>query len=148
MSSLTAVSSPGRLVPEPYEPVPSTDTKPYWDGAKEGRLTIQLCQGCDRHYFYPRPFCPRCGSTDVVWVEATGTGTLHSYVINARPLPATEGFSPVIALVRLAEGPVLLSSIVGVDPIPESLALDMALQVDFEPRGRAMVPVFRPLESE
>jgi uncharacterized OB-fold protein len=135
-------------MPKPYEPVPTTDTKPYWDAAKEGRLRIQHCSACDQHYFYPRPFCPNCGSGDVVWVDTSGIGSLHSYVINGRPLPGTEGFSPVIALVKLSEGPVLLTHIVGVEPKPENLPLDMAVQVDFEPRGDAMVPVFRPLESE
>lgn len=131
-------------MPEPYEPVATTDTKPYWDGNKEGVLRIQRCADCERHYFYPRPVCPHCSSTAVGWVDTTGNAHLHSYVINARPLPGAERFSPVIALVRLEEGPVLLTNIVDVEPLPENLVLDMPLEVTFEARGAAAIPVFRP----
>lgn len=127
---------------EPFEPVPTTDTKPFWDGARDGRLCIQRCDKCGEHYFYPRPFCPACHSTDVHWVDTAGTAQLHSYILNTRPVPGTESFAAVIALVRLTEGPVLLSNIVDVDT--EDLQLDMDLEVAFERRGSASVPVFRP----
>jgi uncharacterized OB-fold protein len=134
-------------MPDPYEPVPTTDTLPYWEGNKEGKLRIQRCTACGGHYFYPRPFCPVCTSDQVEWTDTRGTATLHSYVINMRPLPGAEGYSPVIALVRLSEGPILLTNIVGVEPTPERLVLDMPLEVAFEARGAATVPVFRPQES-
>jgi uncharacterized OB-fold protein len=40
-----------------------------------------------------------------------------------------------IAVVELSEGPRMLTNIVGVDNTPESLVLDMDLEVDFEPNA-------------
>lgn len=131
-------------MPEPYEPLPTPDTKPFWDAAREGKLRIQRCLDCQEHYFYPRPFCRYCSSSNVEWTDASGRATLHSYVINARPLPGAESFSPVIAVVKLAEGPTMLSSIVNVPAEPESLPLDLPLTVTFDKRGATSVPVFEP----
>ena len=41
-------------------PTPTPETAPYWEAAAAGRLSIQRCRTCGRHYFYPRSFCPRC----------------------------------------------------------------------------------------
>jgi hypothetical protein len=81
----------------------------------------------------------------VAWFVSSGRGRLHTYVISHRPAPGYEAQVPyAIAVVELDEGPRLLTNIVGVDNTPESLELDMALEVDFEPRDDQMVPVFRP----
>jgi uncharacterized OB-fold protein len=125
-------------------PVPTPETQPYWDGCQTGTLRIQWCDHCQRHFFYPRVSCPRCGSVaQVRWVDASGHATLHSYVISHLPAP---GYDPpfIIAIVELAEGPRLLTNLVGVDADPSALTLDMPLRVAFEPRGDTAVPVFRP----
>jgi uncharacterized OB-fold protein len=45
---------------------------------------IKTCRACgDRHY-YPRPFCPFCGSDATEWQTAAGTGTLYSYSVMRR----------------------------------------------------------------
>ena len=130
-------------------PRPTPETQPFWDGARAGELRIQRCTACGQHYFYPRPFCPRCGSSEVEWVTASGRATLHSYVINHRPAPGFEDEAPyAIAVVALAEGPRMMSSIVGVPNTPEHLVLDMPLEVTFQERGDQCVPVFRPAGRE
>lgn len=126
-------------------PVVTPETKPFWDAAQEERLEIQRCQACSRFYFYPRPFCPHCFSWDVEWVQVSGRATLHSYVINHRPMPGWEDEAPyAIAQVALEEGVRLLTSIVGVPATPEDLVLDMALEVCFEEQSGMKVPKFRP----
>lgn len=127
-------------------PAPTPETQPFWEGAKAGRLTIQRCRTCDRAYFYPRPFCPHCSSDDVEWFTASGRATLASYVISERAAP---GFTApyVIAIVELAEGPRMMTNIVGVDPDPDRLPLDLPLMVRFEERGDVAVPVFAPAEA-
>lgn len=124
-------------------PAPTPETQPFWDGARAGELRIQRCRTCGEAYFYPRPFCPGCAGDDVEWFTASGRATLASYVICERPAP---GFEPpyVIALVELAEGPRMMTSIVGVEPTPEALPLDLPLTVRFEERGDLAVPVFAP----
>jgi len=125
-------------------PTPTPETAPYWAAATAGRLSIQRCLACGRHYFYPRSFCPRCQSADVEWTDVSGRGRLISYIINYRPFPCTHGAAPqVIALVELEEGVRMLTNIVGSPAEPEALPLDAPVSVEFEPRGELKVPVFR-----
>jgi uncharacterized OB-fold protein len=126
-------------------PVPTPDTARYWEATRRGELWIQRCDGCATAYFYPRNGCPHCSSTNVTWERVSGRARLHTYVINHRPATGfVRGVPYAIAVVELEEGPRMMSNIVGVDITPEALELDMALVVDFEPRGDQMVPVFRP----
>jgi uncharacterized OB-fold protein len=129
-------------------PAPTPETQPYWDGCAAGELRIQRCVDCGRPYFYPRPICPSCGSANVEWFTASGRATLHSYVISHRPAPGFEADTPyAIAVVQLAEGPRMMSSLVGVPATPEALVLDMPLRVTFEQRGDISLPVFTPAEE-
>jgi len=125
------------------EPKPTPETAHFWEGTAAGELRLQRCRPCDQPYFPPQSFCPRCGSTDVEVFRATGSGTLHSYVINHRAAP---GFTApyVIAVVELDEGPRLLTNLVDVEPDPDALPLDLPVEVRFQPAGEAAVPVFRP----
>ena len=125
-------------------PTPTPETAPYWEAATAGRLSIQRCRTCGRHYFYPRSFCPRCQSAEVEWTDVSGRGRLISYVINYRPMPPADLDVPqVIALVELEEGVRMMTNIVGSPAEPESLPLDAPVSVAFEPRGDLKVPVFR-----
>ena len=76
--------------------------------------------------------------------EASGDAVLYSYVISHRPHPAFDGpYS--IAVVQLAEGPRMMTNIVGCDQTPEALELDMALRVTFEAvTDDIALPLFRP----
>jgi uncharacterized OB-fold protein len=129
-------------------PVPTPETAPFWEATARHELSIQRCKPNQHFYFYPRPACPECGTTDVEWVTVSGDAKLISYIINHRPLPPFQKDTKVIiALVELAEGPHMMTNIVGVPPEPESLELDMALRVDFMPRGEVTLPVFVPKEA-
>lgn len=126
-------------------PKPTPETQPFWDGTAAGELRIQRCLTCERHYFYPRPNCPRCGGDQVEWVRVSGRATLYSYVINHRPAPGFEDEAPyAIAVVELEEGVRMMTNIVGVPNVPEQLPLDMELRVVFERRGDVCVPLFEP----
>ena len=125
-------------------PTPTPETKHYWDGAKDGKLILQKCNDCSDNYFPPRPFCPKCGSRSVQEFQASGKGSLYSYVINYLPSP---GFTPpfAIAVVELEEGPRLMSNIVECEQTPESLELDMPLEVTFEKLNDDItLPQFKP----
>jgi uncharacterized protein len=134
-------------VADPVKPAPrpTPDTEAYWEGTRHGELRLQRCSSCAMAFFYPRSSCPHCGSGEVEWFVASGRGRLHTYVISHRAAPGFEAEVPyAIAVVELSEGPRMLSNIVGVDNTPDSLVLDMDLEVDFEERGDQAVPVFRP----
>lgn len=128
-------------------PRPTPETRHFWEGTRAGELRLQRCEDCTRVYFPPRPVCPACASLRVSVFAASGRGRLYSYVIHHRPAP---GFRPpyAIALVELAEGPRMLSNLVGVDPTPEALPLDLELEVCFERIDDAItLPLFRPAKS-
>jgi uncharacterized OB-fold protein len=136
-------------LPEPRrpKPVPTPETKHYWEGARAGELRLQRCRPCAQAYFPPRPFCPRCGSGDTEVFRASGRAALYSYVIHHRPVP---GFEPpyAIAVVTLEEGPRMLTNVVGVPQTPEALELDMPLEVAFQKLDDEIsLPVFRPAEA-
>ena len=125
-------------------PVPTPETREFWDGARAGELRLQRCRACRRAYFPPRPFCPRCASRDVETFRASGRATLYSYVIHHRPAP---GFTPpyAIAVVALEEGPRMMTNLIDVAQTPEALVLDMPLEVAFEKLDDEIsLPVFRP----
>ena len=136
--------TPAETRPKPV-PRPTPDTAPYWEAARRGELSIQLCSDCEQYFFYPRSGCPFCSSTDSSWVTVSGRATLHTYLISYRPAVGFADEVPyAIAIVELEEGPRMMSNIVGVPNTPEALILDMPLEVTFEPRGDQSVPVFRP----
>ena len=142
---MSTPGQPARQTPAKPVPEPTPDTQPFWDGCAAGELRIQRCRACGKPYFYPRPVCPECGSTDVEWFTASGRATLYSYVINHRPARGFEDDGPyAIAVVELAEGPRMMTNLVGVPNTPEDLILDMELQVTFERRGAISLPVFAP----
>ena len=69
-------------------PLPDALTQPYWDAAAEGRLLVQRCDACDAYQWYPRAHCVACGAGEPAWVEAAGTGRLHTYsVLQKTPNP-------------------------------------------------------------
>lgn len=126
------------------QPTIYAETKFYWDGAKEGKLLLNACTPCGgTAYFPPRPFCPTCGSRDVAVTEASGKGRLYSYIINHMPAP---GYEPpfTVAVVMLEEGVKMVANILDCPADPESLVLDMPLEVAFETRGDIVVPQFKP----
>lgn len=134
------------LRPRPL-PQPTPETQHFWDGTKAGKLLLQRCRDCGTPYFPPRPQCPETGSRDVEVFEASGRGTLLSYVINHRRHPSFDG-PYAIALVKLEEGPTMMSNIVDCPQTPEALVLDMPLEVTFEDHGDIAIPLFRPVRAD
>jgi uncharacterized OB-fold protein len=127
-------------------PKPTPETRPFWDAARQHRLVIQACDDCDARYFYPRPLCPACLSRQVRWIDASGRGRLHTFVINHRPPRNFPLPGPlVLGMVELEEGPRMLAHIVEVAPDPAALRCDMPLEVVFVPlTAEITVPKFRP----
>jgi len=126
-------------------PKPTPETQHFWEGCRQGELRLQRCRSCAEPYFPPRPFCPKCASRDVEVFPASGKATLYSYVINHRPRPdmGTEPHS--IAVVTLAEGPRMMTNVIGCPQTPEALVLDMPLEVTFQKESDEIsLPLFKP----
>ena len=129
------------------KPVPTPETKHFWDGTREHKLLLQQCESCSHTYFPPRPYCPRCSERKVKLVQASGRATLYSYVISQRPAP---GFEPPfsIAVVTLAEGPRMMTNVIDCAQTPEALQLDMPLEVAWQRLDEDItLPLFRPAQE-
>lgn len=126
------------------------ESKPYWDAAAKGKLSIQQCQDCNRFYFPPAPVCPGCTSRNTAWVNVSGRATLYSYSITHRPWPAWDIEGPMsVALVELEEGPRLVSTVVNCEQTPDALIIDMPLRSCFRPfDGDFHALCFEPAETK
>ncbi|TMA35093.1 MAG: Zn-ribbon domain-containing OB-fold protein [Deltaproteobacteria bacterium] len=127
-------------------PVPTPETRPYWEAARRHALELPRCRTCGDCFFYPRAACPRCLSGDLEWVRASGRGTLHTFTVVHRGLRDFPLGTPyVIAIVELAEGPRLMTNLVGVEPDPACLRIGMPVEVVFEDvSAEVALPRFRP----
>ena len=127
-------------------PQPTPETQEFWDGLKRHELRIQQCQDCNQHYFYPRVLCPHCHSTNVEWTTVSGKATVETFVINHRPPRGFEDDTPlVIAVVTLDEGPRMMTNLVNMEPSPEQIQADMAVEIVYDDvTDEVTLPKFQP----
>ena len=131
-------------MPERLAPSMTPDTAFFWDGAKARRLLIQRCTGCDRFRHPPRPMCPNCHALEWEPVEASGRGSVFSFVMPRHP--QYPWFEPdyIVALVELEEGVRLVTNLVEV--VPADVTIGMAVQVRFDEFADGLVlPMFTPV---
>lgn len=112
-------------------PIVDALSQPYWDAAAEGRLLVQRCDACGEHQWYPREHCVHCGGGQPSWVEAAGTGRIHTYsVLHKTPNPEFAGDLPyVLGIVELDEGVRVSANLVGIED--DALACDLPVRVTF-----------------
>jgi uncharacterized protein len=137
------VADPRPPKPRPA-PVPDPDSAPYWAAALEGRLVLQRCLECGHHQLYGRDRCLLCRGP-VRWEEASGRGRVYSFTVIRQNYqrPFSTMLPYVVALVDLAEGPRVMTNIVGCEP--EEVAIDLAVRARFEPVSEfAAVALFEP----
>ena len=98
-------------------PMPTAISAPFWNGLKEGRLTIPQCKSCGHWIFFPRRHCDKCWSQDLEWKEVRGAGTLYTYTLTRVPtLPDFADEMPQkLAVVELDEGVRINTTLVGLD---------------------------------
>lgn len=121
-----------------------SDTEPFWEACKEGLLLLQRCLDCDALQHYPRSLCVTCNSRSLDFVEASGDGVVHSFTVVHRS-PDPENMPPpyVVALIRLKEGPIMMSNVIDVDPT--TVHCEQPVEVAFEElEDGNHLPVFRP----
>lgn len=123
-------------------PRPTPTEQPFYDACAAGKLVLQRCQSCGHALFYPRTHCDACHNDQLVWEDASGTGTIASYTVVRRGVSDDFEAPYVIALIDLNEGPRMMSQIVGADP--DGLAVGLSVKVDFVAwSDDVILPVFR-----
>jgi uncharacterized OB-fold protein len=120
-------------------------TEAFWRAAQHGELLIRRCDECGEAHYYPRPFCPRCWSSNVRWEPASGRAVLYTYsTVYENDLPPfAEQVPYVAAVVDLDEGPRMSTQVVDCDAA--DLRIGLPLQVVFRRiTDEVTLPVFRP----
>ena len=106
---------------------------------RQGRFMIQQARGSGAYIFYPRLVEPVSGDQDLTWVEASGYGVVYATTI-IRPRPPEAPYN--VALITLAEGPRMMSRVVGIDP--QDVRIDMAVRAEIVIEAGNPLLVFRP----
>lgn len=101
---------------------------------RQGRFMLQRSRSTGEHVFWPRVVTPS-GATDLEWVEASGDGTVHAITVNRKREGAYN-----VALIDLAEGPRMMSTLPGVETAP----VGTRVRARIEP-GETLRVVFDPV---
>ena len=134
--------------PKAYKkPLPRIDeeTRGYWEACARHELYVQRCRNCGTKRFYARAVCPKCLSSDTEWLRASGRGTVYSFTVtHQNQAPGFREELPyVLAYVELAEGPRMMTNIVGC--APDAVRIGMPVEVVFEDvTPEITLPRFRP----
>ncbi|GAA1420400.1 hypothetical protein GCM10009601_18850 [Streptomyces thermospinosisporus] len=127
-------------------PVVNRDNAGFWEGVARHRLLIQRCTGCGTLRFPWLPGCNGCGSLEWDTVEASGEGTVYSYVVmHHPPFPA---FDPpyAVGLIELAEGVRMIADVVDVPC--DQVRIGMPVRLEFRRYDEELVlPVFREVRG-
>ncbi|GAA1908546.1 bifunctional MaoC family dehydratase N-terminal/OB-fold nucleic acid binding domain-containing protein [Streptomyces durmitorensis] len=127
-------------------PVINRDNAGFWEGVARHQLLIQRCGGCRTLRFPWLPGCNACGSLEWDTVEASGEGTVYSYVVmHHPPFPA---FDPpyAVGLIDLAEGVRMVSNVVGVPS--DKVRIGQPVRLEFQQVDKELeLPVFRAVEG-
>lgn len=134
------MSRPSIPVPEPDEA-----SRPFFDGAAEGRLMLMRCARCQTWRLPARQHCDVCLSDEYTWEQASGRGVVRTFgIMHQRYHPAFE-VPYNVTIVELEEGPRIPTNLVGV--ANEDIAVGLPVEVVFERYDDVTLPRFRPAPS-
>lgn len=97
---------------------------------EKGRFMLQRSRSTGEYVFWPRVLSPS-GATDLEWVEASGEGTVYAITVNRK----REGAHNV-ALIDLAEGPRMMSTLPLVETAP--IGTRVRARIEFDPSPRVV----------
>lgn len=128
-------------------PAINADNAFWFEAAKEHRLVIQRCTACGTLRHPTGPMCGTCRSLDWDTVDASGRGTVYSFVVNHHPqIPGFE-YPLVVATIELDEGTRLIANMTGV--APDAVEIGMRVELDWiDADPELTLPAFRPAARE
>lgn len=124
------------------------DTEPFWQAAKEHKLTACQCAKCGHFRMPPSPFCPECRSTEKSWPELPGTAEVFSFAIcNRNPADGSDYvYVPAVVVLDGTDGAHLVTNLYGVTA--EDVEIGMRVRVGWNPiQDGWVLPIFEPEES-
>jgi uncharacterized protein len=129
----------------PLRPRPAlTQDNAFWfEGARQHRLLIQRCKQCGTLRHPPRPMCSECRSYEWDVVDASGRGTVYSFVVNHYPQVPAFDYPLAVGLIELEEGTRLVANVIGVEP--GDIRVGMPVEVEWVDHDADLsLPAFRP----
>jgi len=89
----------------------------HWRVRKQRYSLIgEVCDRCGNKIFPPRDICPDCDAPAKTPFQFSGRGEVYSYSTIYHPPEGFEEFAPyTVALVKLAEGPLVTAQLTDVD---------------------------------
>jgi uncharacterized protein len=115
-------------------------------------LVGEVCPHCDAKIFPPRDVCPYCGGEARNPYVFSGRGEVYSYTrMSEGPLGFEEQAPYTVALVKLAEGPMITAQLtdLGDQPVQIGMPVEMVtrrLRQDGDERGMLVYGYkFRPV---
>ena len=132
----------------PLRPRPAlTQDNAFWfEGARQHRLLIQRCKQCGSLRHPPRPMCAECRSYEWDVVDASGRGTVYSFVVNHYPQVPAFDYPLAVGLIELEEGTRLVANVIGVEP--GDIRVGMPVEVEWVDHDADLsLPAFRPRQD-
>jgi uncharacterized protein len=125
-------------------PALDADNHAFWTHGENSTLAICRCKKCQHFIHPPSPVCVACGSMDVASEPVSGRASVISFSVNFQPWVAGQAVPFVLATVELVEqkGLWIMTNIVGCDP--QTVHVDMPVQVCFEQQDDIWLPLFAP----
>jgi uncharacterized OB-fold protein len=130
--------------PERPQPAPDDLSSVYWNACHRGELLIQRCPACGHRQFYPRHLCTVCAATPE-WETTSGRGRIYTFTVIRQNYakPFRELLPYVVAMVELAEGPMLMGNVT--DCAIEDVSIGMDVEAWFDEASEDVsVPYWRP----
>jgi uncharacterized protein len=109
---------------------------------------VPRCVACAAFRFPPSPFCWRCRTQDVEWVERPGTGVVYSFTIVWHPilpdLADTVPYAPAVVELPDTGGVRVVGAMTDASPRDIRVGLPVEL-VWRDVRADVTVPTWRPM---
>ena len=122
------------------------DNKRQFEGYLHHRLLINRCLDCGHWINPPRSMCPTCWSERVEAREVSGRGTVQWFTLLYQGAADAAPSRPYVAVVvELEEQANLRMHSTMVQCAPTEITCDMAVEVAWQDRDGAPLPVFRPV---
>lgn len=114
---------------------------PMWDSIGRKQWELQRCDSCGAFRYPPGPACPYCGSMAASWKAISGRGTIFSWVVFHRQY--FDDYPPPynVVSVELAEGPLIVSNLVGDAPDGDWIGHDVTVCYEEGSGGRVLPKV-------
>lgn len=122
----------------------------FWAGIAKEVFEAPYCTKCQTFFFYPRDFCPTCWSEVVEWRRVSGTGAVVSHSTVHFPVGSNPDWKAklpyIVALVRLDEGIVVMSNILGSPP--DQLRVGLPVRLTYHTVGKRKLHAFVAEEGQ